>query len=346
MDVLEIGIVGVGGIARGRHIPAFQKLTGEVLIKGVTDVQLERAQAVAKEFDIPNVYKTYEEMLQHVDAVIICTPNKFHAELTIAAFQAGVHVFCEKPMALSVAECEEMVAAAKTAGKVLAIGYHYRSMKQVQAAKAIMESDEIGNPLVIRVQALRRRQVPGWGVFTNRELQGGGSLIDYGCHMLDLALWLVGDAEPTEVMASTYNTLSKTPGQVNQWGEFDPDTFDVDDHVTAYITFSNGASMLLETSWSNNIKEESLENVSISGDKGGLEVFPLTVNYPKHGMLFNSQVAWAPGEEDEGLVQAKNFVDACRGKREFIVKPEEALNVSKVIEAIYASSEAKTSVKI
>lgn len=78
--------------------------------------------------------------------------------------------------------------------------------------------DEIGTPLVVRVKALRRRKVPGWGVFTNKELQGGGSLIDYGCHLLDLALWLIGNPKQTEVIGSVYNAVSKLPNQINMWG--------------------------------------------------------------------------------------------------------------------------------
>lgn len=346
MNKLRIGLIGTGGIAETRHIPAFSKMKDRVALEAVHDINLERSQEIAAKFNIPKVCESYHEMLGEVDAIVICTPNKFHAEISVAALHAGVHVLCEKPMALSAAECEAMTDAAKRSGKVLAIGYHYRFMKEAQAAKKVVEAGEIGNPLVVRVQALRRRKVPGWGVFTNKDLQGGGSLIDYGCHLLDLAMWLMEDAEPVEVMGSAYNALSKIPNQVNQWGDFDHQTFDVDDHVTGYIKFSNGASLLLETSWSNNIKEDVLENVSISGDKGGLEVFPFSLNYAKHGMLFNSEAAWLPGEEDPGILQAVNFVDACLGKADLIVKPEQAAKVSQIIEAIYESSQTGSSVKM
>ncbi|MGG5253499.1 Gfo/Idh/MocA family protein [Neobacillus sp. SM06] len=346
MSKLRIGIVGTGGIAQSRHIPAFKKLADRVEVKAVSDINFERAKEVADKFAIPEVYPTYQEMFGEVDAIVVCTPNKFHAEITVEALEAGLHVLCEKPMALSVAECESMITAAKASGKKLAIAYHYRFMKEAQAAKKVMFENEIGHPLVVRVQALRRRKVPGWGVFTNKELQGGGSLIDYGCHLLDLALWLMGEAEPTLVAGSAYNALSKIPGQVNQWGDFNHETFNVDDHVSGYIKFSNGASLLLETSWSNNIKEDVIENVSISGDKGGLDVFPFSLNYAKHGMLFNSPAAWIPGEDDPSVPQAENFVEACLGQAELVVKPEEALRVSQIIEAIYESSQTGSSVQI
>jgi predicted dehydrogenase len=341
MSKLRIGLIGVGGIATGRHIPSLLKLTDRTVIAAVSDIDIDRANFVASTYNIPKVYQKYEDMFHEIDAVIISTPNKFHAEMTIAALNAGLHVFCEKPMALSAAECEAMISASKRAGKILSIGYHYRFMKEAQGAKRIMTAGEIGNPLVVRVQAMRRRKVPGWGVFTNKELQGGGSLIDYGCHLLDLSLWLIGSPEPVEVTGTAYNALSRTPGQVNQWGSFNHESFNVDDHVTAYIKFANGASLLLETSWSNNIREDVIENVSISGEKGGLDVFPLSVNYARNGMLFNSEAVWMPGEDDPGLPQAKNFINACLGLEEQLVKPEEAMQVSSIVEKIYESAHGK-----
>ncbi|MDQ1147601.1 putative dehydrogenase [Bacillus sp. SORGH_AS 510] len=335
MKKLRIGIIGVGGIAQGRHIPAFLQLSDVCEITALSDVNVERAKEVAEKNQIPNVFDNYHDLFSEVDAVCICTPNKFHAEITVAAFEAGVHVLCEKPMALSAEECEAMIAASKRADKVLAIAYHYRFMKEAQAAKKAMK--EVGTALVVRVQALRRRKVPGWGVFTNKDLQGGGSLIDYGCHLLDLALWLMGNPKQTMVSGTTYNTLSRMPNQVNQWGEFDHETFNVDDHVTSYVQFENGASMLFETSWAANIKDDK-EHLSISGVDGGISVFPFELYTTKNGMLLNSQAAWISGEENPGLPQAKNFIQACLGLEELVVKPEEALQVSQIIDRIYESS--------
>jgi predicted dehydrogenase len=335
MNKLRIGIIGVGGIATGRHIPAFQQLQDTCTITAVSDVHAERAKEVADTYGIPHVFDNYQDLFAEVDAVCICTPNKFHAEITIAAMEAGVHVLCEKPMALSSAECEAMIAASEKANKVLAIAYHYRFMKEVQAAKKMME--EVGEPLVVRVKAMRRRKVPGWGVFTNKELQGGGSLIDYGCHLLDTALWLMGNPNHVTVNGRTYNALSKTPNQVNQWGSFDHETFNVDDHVTAYMTFEGGASLLLETSWAANVKDDE-EHVSISGTEGGISVFPFELYTTKNGMLLNTEAGWIQGEDNPGLPQAKNFVDACLGTAELVVKPQEALQVSQIIDQIYGAS--------
>ncbi|KPB05689.1 Gfo/Idh/MocA family protein [Bacillus sp. CHD6a] len=345
MSKLRMGIIGVGGIAQNRHIPTFLKMEEKVTITAISDVNEETAQMVGQKFGISNVYAHYADMFEHVDAVTICTPNKFHAEITIAALEAGLHVFCEKPMAMRPDECEAMVAAAENSGKQLAIAYHYRFMKESVAAKRLVDADEMGRPIVARARGMRRRKVPGWGVFTNKELQGGGSLIDYGCHLLDLSLWLLGNPKPVEVMGSAYNELSKIPGQVNQWGSFDHETFEVDDHVTAYIKFEGGASLLFETSWSANVKGDE-ESVSISGISGGVDLFPFHVNQMKHGMLLNTEADWVPGEDDPSLPQAENFVNSCLGLEELIVKPQQAMQVSLIIDAIYRSSETGKSVSL
>jgi predicted dehydrogenase len=216
-----MGIIGAGGIAQDRHIPAYLELQDKVEIVGVQDLNVERAKEAVNRFNIPEVFQDYAELFEVVDAVTICTPNKFHGEIAIRALEAGVHVLCEKPMAITTQACEDMIAAAQKSNKQLSIAYHFRHTQEARVAKQAILNGDIGDPLVTRVQALRRRKVPGWGVFTNKELQGGGSLIDWGCHFLDLAIWLLGDPKPVEVMGTTYNRLSKTPNQLNEWGAFD-----------------------------------------------------------------------------------------------------------------------------
>ncbi|RLL40572.1 gfo/Idh/MocA family oxidoreductase [Oceanobacillus piezotolerans] len=345
MRKLRMGIIGTGGIAQSRHIPAFLQIQHKVELTAVHDMNQQLASEVAEKFGIPYVFENYQDLFKEVDAVAICTPNKFHAEISVAALKAGVHVLCEKPMAITTAECERMVKASREAGKLLLIGYHYRYTEVSQLAKRAVMNNEIGDPLVIRVQALRRRKVPGWGVFTNKELQGGGSLIDFGCHMLDLAIWLLGEAEPIELMGSTYNRLSKSPNQINDWGIFDYAAFEVDDHVSAYITFDNHVSLQFECSWAANIKEDKI-HLSISGSEGGLNMYPFELYQPKLGKMMESTTEAKHDEAEAGFIQAENFVDSCLGEAELVVKPEEALKVSKIMEAIYRSSETRSSVKL
>ncbi|MCK6205691.1 MULTISPECIES: Gfo/Idh/MocA family protein [Bacillus] len=343
MEKLRVGIIGAGGIAQSRHIPALLTLSELASVEAICDIHEETARLTAEKFGVPHAFGDYQDMLEIVDAVVICTPNRYHAEISVAALKAGKHVLCEKPMAMTAEECEEMIKASKKSGKQLAIAYHYRFMKEARAAKKVIEENEIGQPIVARAKALRRRKVPGWGVFTNKELQGGGAMIDYGCHFLDLALWLLGSPEPVEVTGTAYNQLSRMENQVNLWGDYDHQTIEVEDHVTAYIRFANGASLLFETSWMANIKNDE-ESLGISGLTGGIDVFPFQLNQLKNGMLLNSEAEWLPGEEDPGIPQARNFLNSCLGKEQLIVKPEEALRVSKIIDAIYKSSETGKSI--
>ncbi|MDQ0297951.1 putative dehydrogenase [Salibacterium salarium] len=344
MSQLKMGFIGVGDIAQGRHLPSFAEID-EVELTAVQDLNNERAHSVAALFNIPYVFEEYNELFKVVDAVTICTPNKFHSEIAVAALEAGVHVLCEKPMAITTNECEAMIESANRNDRHLSIGYHYRYTPEAKVAKGLMIQGEIGDPLVTRVQAMRRRKVPGWGVFTNKDLQGGGSMIDFGCHLLDLALWLLDDPKPVEVMGKTYNRLSKTPGLVNDWGEIDAKTFNVDDHVTSYITFENGLSMQFECSWAANIKEDHT-TLSISGVDGGMDVYPFELYQAKYGALWDTKVRLPEEEVSPELSQAKNFADSCLGKADPVVTAEQALRVTQLMEAIYKSSETGSSLRL
>ncbi len=343
MSKIRLGFIGVGGIATGRHIPTFRTFD-EVEITAVQDINQERAAKVAGELGIPEVFSNIEDMYPYVDAVVICTPNKFHAPISIDAMNHGKHVLCEKPMAMTVDECERMIKAEERNGVKLHIAYHYRFMKEAIASKKIIERGIIGAPIVVRVKGLRRRKVPGWGVFTNQELQGGGALIDYGCHLLDLAMYLMGDVKPVEVSSSTYNHLSRT-NTVNEWGHFNRDSFEVEDHVSAFIRFDNGASMLFETSWAANIPEDE-NHISISGMKAGLDVFDMKVNQADEDLMTTMRIDYIKVDEPYSRLQAEDFISAVKDGTPLRVKSHEAKEVSKIIEAIYKSSKEKCSIRL
>ena len=343
MSKIRMGFIGVGGIATARHIPAFRTFD-EVEITGVQDINYERAMKVANELGIPEVFSNIEDMYPYVDAVVICTPNKFHAPISIDAMNHGKHVLCEKPMALTIKECEQMIEAEKRNDVKLHIAYHYRFMKEAIASRKIIERGIIGDPIVVRVKGMRRRKVPGWGVFTNQELQGGGALIDYGCHLLDLSMYLMGDVKPVEVSSSTYNHLSKT-NTVNEWGHFNRETFEVEDHVSAFIRFDNGATMLFETSWAANIPEDE-NHISISGMKAGLDVFEMKVNQADEDLMTTMRIDYIKVDEPYSRLQAQDFISAVKYGTELRVKSEEAKEVSKIIEAVYKSSKEQRSVRL
>lgn len=208
---LKIGIIGCGGIANGKHMPALSKLNNVEMV-AFCDIILEKAEKAAKEFGTENAkcYSDYKELLKDssIDVVHVCTPNKSHSFITIDALESGKHVMCEKPMAKTYAEAKAMVEAAKRTGKKLTIGYQNRFRADSQYLHSICEKGDLGEIYYAKAHAIRRRAVPTWGVFLNEEEQGGGPLIDIGTHALDLTLWMMNNYKPKAVLGTKYHKLA------------------------------------------------------------------------------------------------------------------------------------------
>jgi predicted dehydrogenase len=184
-EKLKIGIIGSGGIAQGCHMRGYAAIPDLCEIVACCDVNPETAKKAAEKFDVPKTYTDYREMLavEKPDAVSVATPNKYHKQPTIDALKAGVHVLCEKPLGMNADECREMCAAARDNGKILQVGLQSRFNGPSKWLKTYIDGGNMGDIYFARAQALRRRGVPGWGVFIDKDLQGGGPLIDIGVHI-------------------------------------------------------------------------------------------------------------------------------------------------------------------
>ncbi|WP_226038132.1 Gfo/Idh/MocA family protein [Aquibacillus saliphilus] len=345
MSKLKIGIIGAGGIATDVHIPNYLKQES-VEIGAIADVALVRAQEAATNFSIPHAFGSYQEMLENVelDAVSVCVPNKFHAEAAIAALEAGCHVLCEKPPAMTVDEAERMQQAAEKAGKFLTYGFHYRHQSEVTTAKAFIDGGELGDIYSARVQAIRRRGIPGWGVFTNKELQGGGPLIDIGVHMLDTALYLMDYPEPDVVLGKTHQQIGNKKG-VGLLGQWDWENFTVEDMAVGMITFKNGASLVLEAAFAANVAERDTMQVSLMGNEGGADIFPLKIYQEKHDSLIDITPAYLPeggGHERE----IKHFVESCLKNEQPLSTPLQGTIIQKIVNALYQSAESGKAVQL
>ncbi|MCV9888959.1 Gfo/Idh/MocA family protein [Metabacillus halosaccharovorans] len=343
---LRVGIIGAGGIAKGAHIPNYLKCKDKVEIVAVSDVVKEKAEELAKEYSIPHVFTSYEEMLESVqiDAISVCTPNKFHHPATMAALKAGCHVLCEKPPAMTPQEAEEMADTAKKAGKILTYGFHYRHAPEVEALKRFVDGGELGNIYAARVTAMRRRGIPGWGVFTNKELQGGGPLIDIGVHMLDTALYLMGYPEPDTVFGVTYQKLGNRKG-VGLMGSWDYENFSIEDMARGMITFKNGASILLETAFAANVEKHDEMNVTLIGEQGGADVFPLKIYQEKHETLIDITPSHLPKKGYHEL-EVERFVDACLEERTPSSTGLQGVYLQRIINGLYESAEKGEAIKI
>ncbi|QUH28875.1 Gfo/Idh/MocA family oxidoreductase [Vallitalea guaymasensis] len=350
-DKLKAGIIGCGGIANGKHMPSIKKVD-QIEMVAFCDIIEERAVEASKKFGTENAkhYTDYKKMLSdnNLDVVYVCTPNREHSFITIDALEAGCHVMCEKPMAKTVKEAEEMLEAAKRTGKKLTIGYQNRFRADSQYLKKSCERGDLGDVYFAKAHAIRRRAVPTWGVFLNEEEQGGGPLIDIGTHALDLTLWCMDNYKPKRVVGTTYKKLGDQKDTGNAWGDWKQDEFTVEDSAFGFVTMENGATIILESSWALNTLETGEAKTTLCGTKAGADMKDgLRINGADLGKLYVKK----PGLSADGVdfyegdsnnpaeVEAQSFVDCIINDTEPVVKPEQALVVTKILEAIYKSAE-------
>ena len=351
MRDIKTGIIGCGGIASGKHLPAIKAL-GNVSVVAFCDIIKERAVKAAKTYGAKNarIYTDYKKMLEaegsEMETVHVLTPNSSHSEITVTALESGRHVMCEKPMAKDVAGAEAMLAASKKTGKLLTIGYQSRYAPESEYLKKICEAGELGDIYYAEALALRRRAVPTWGVFLDADAQGGGPLIDIGTHALDLTLWLMDNYEPQMVTGSVYRKLADNENSANAWGSWDPKEFTVEDSAFGFIRFKNGATIVLKSSWALNIVDCSEAKCILCGDIAGADMQDgLRINgekfsqtyitkpdLQKGGVAFYEGSKFSPSEKE-----AYTFYNAVINKGELIVKPEQALMVTRILAAIYES---------
>ena len=220
MKTMNVGVIGCGFIANLAHLPALKKQP-DVKILAVCDIVEEKAKEAAAQYDVPHIFTDYKKMLEmdELDSVHVLTPNYMHVDPTVDALNAGKHVIVEKPIGRTPAEGKQMLAAAKASGKKLMVAQNMRFDPKHQIVKRYVDAGELGDIYYARVQALRRRGIPGWGVFTDKEKQGGGPLIDLAVHILDLTLYLMGHPKPVAASGMTYQKIGNTPGHVGHAGQ-------------------------------------------------------------------------------------------------------------------------------
>ena len=346
----RVGIVGCGGIANGKHLPALKALPNVKMV-AFCDLIRERAEKALKEYGAEDakIYDTYEELVADptIDVVHVLTPNKAHAPISIAAMEAGKDVMCEKPMAKTAADARAMVECAKRTGKTLTIGYQNRLRPDSLYLKKCCEAGDLGEVYYARAHAIRRRAVPTWGVFLDEEAQGGGPLIDIGTHALDLTLWEMNNYEVESVMGSVYRKLADTKDAANAWGPWDPEKFTVEDSAMGFIKMKNGATIVLEASWALNSLDVDEAKTSLCGTKAGADMKDgLRINGERFSKMYVTKpdleaggVAFYDGSvKDAKDVEAEQFYAALENGAKPTVLPEQALVVTEILEAIYNSA--------
>lgn len=348
--IVKIGIIGCGGIGTQKHMPALSRLKNVKLV-AFCDIIKERAEKACKEFGVDGakVYVDYKELLkdESIEVVHVCTPNRSHSFISIDAMEAGKHVMCEKPMAKTTAEAKDMVEAAKRTGKKLTVGYQNRYREDSLYLKRACENDELGEVYFAKAHALRRRAVPTWGVFLNEDEQGGGPLIDIGTHAVDLTLWMMNNYKPQMVVGSVFKKLGHQTETGNVWGDWNPEEYTVEDSAFGFIKMQDGSTIIVESSWALNTLEVEEARTSLCGTKAGADMKDgIRIN----GVKYNKQYTEKPDLSTGGVafydgkalepqdVEAEMWIDAIINDTDVLVKPEEALVVTQILEAIYESA--------
>lgn len=351
MGKLRIAIIGCGGIANAKHMPSL-KATNMADMVAFCDLIEEKAVEARNKFGAEGakVYTDYTELLKDetIDVVHVCTPNRRHSEISVAALNAGKHVMCEKPMAINAAEAKKMVDAAKKSGKKLTIGYQSRQNPQYKYLKMMCDNDELGEIYFAKAHALRRRAVPTWGVFMNEHEQGGGPLIDIGTHSLDLTLWFMNNYKPKYCIGTTYHKLNNQTQTANAFGEWDPKEFTVEDSAFGMVVMENGATIQIESSWALNIRKPGEAMCTLAGTKAGIDMWDgLIINGVEKGRMYTKKPDFASGgvaffEGDSGdsqdISEQRQWMLAIMNNTDPTVLPEQAYVVSQILDGIYTSA--------
>lgn len=342
---LRVGVIGLG-FGGETHLKAYKKIPN-VEVVALAGLEEARLHELGATYQVPNLYLHYQDLLARddLDAISIGVPNFLHAPIALAAFEKGLHVLCEKPLARTASEAEQMVEAARRAGRVLYVVFNHRERGDFQVLKRYINEGKLGDIYYAKAYWMRRHGIPGAGSwFVNKEMAGGGPLIDLGVHVLDIALFLMGEPEVATVTASTYNHLGSMGRGV------DPkalksgagNAYEVEDLATVFIRLKNGSTLLLESSWATHSNAGDDYGCTLYGTEGGAEVkvrnyswedtlhiytdiagvpADITPVVPRSLFLFHQAVVnqfvdivtsgdWAAHDGSDGLRRAR-IIDAC-----------------------------------
>lgn len=362
---LQVGIIGCGGIANQKHLPALKNQADKADMVAFCDILIDRAEKAAAEYGVEGakVYEDYHELLAdpEIDVVHVLTPNVAHCPITCDAFAAGKHVMCEKPMAHNTESAQKMMDAWKKSGKKFTIGYQNRFRVDTQTLHKACEAGDFGDIYFAKAHAIRRRAVPTWGVFPDKSKQGGGPLIDIGTHALDITLWCMNNYKPVSVMGSVFEKLghSELATQGNMFGAWDPETYEVEGSAFGFIKFENGATIFLESSWAINMKDSREAACTLCGTKAGAEIvgamsgggasngreYDLVVNGTYHGQLVEQNLSeggtiafFEGGSSEPKDIECEQWLNCIINDTEPVVKPEQAFVVTQILDAIYESA--------
>jgi predicted dehydrogenase len=343
---MNIGIIGTGSIAE-HHIKAYRG-NKDVTLYAFCDLNAERAKEKAVKYGAAHVYTDYRELLANpdVDAVSICTWNNSHAEISIAALEAGKNVLVEKPLTKSMEEAYRVQETVRRTGKLLQVGFVRRFASNAQVLKKFIDDGTLGEIYYAKASCLRRNGNPG-GWFADVERSGGGPLIDLGVHVIDLCWYMMGKPKVTAVSGNTYKKLGNRANVEHLAGyraaDYDPNQNGVEDLANALIRFENGATLMIDVSFTLHAKENEM-NVKLYGDKGGAEIEPELVMVTEQNntiLNVNPQISHREFHFPEAFQNEINhFVNCCKTGSQPLAGVDDGVELMKILCGIYESAQS------
>lgn len=344
---IRVGVIGLG-FGGETHLKCYHQLPNVEII-ALAGLEEDKLAALGTTYSVPHLYREYADLLQRddLDAVSVCVPNYLHAPTATAILERGMHVLCEKPLARTSQEAEAMVQAAIKANRVLQVVFNHRMREDVRVLKQAIDEGKLGSIYYAKASWMRRTGIPGRGSwFVNKEMSGGGPLIDLGVHVLDMALHLLGEPEVLTASASTYNELGKLGRGVDKRArKFGTgSTYDVEDLATAFLRLSTGGTLLLESSWATQSSASDDFGVTLYGTDGGAEIKVSNYTFEDTLRIF-VDVADVPAvlqprlTRGEGhMAVVRSFIEAIRGGNWSHYTGREGLRRTQIIDACYASA--------
>lgn len=348
-----IAVIGCGRIANTAHFPALAKMDN-VRVKYACDIIKEKAEKIKAEYPfVENVITDYKEALadSEVDAVFVLTPNYAHYEITMDALKAGKDVMCEKPVTVNYDLSCEMAKEAEKQGRILNIGVCNRYNKSVEMLEELNRQNRFGNIYHIYCSFRSFRDIPGLGgPFTTKSQSGGGVLIDWGIHFMDLILYILGNAKIKNVTCDAYSEMAKNMKEYkykSMWAEDTADiengTNDVDDFVTGYIR-TDKASISFNGAWAQNIDKADMF-IDFLGDKAGARL-----TYGGKFEIYDGEMLETITPEYEipnmYLCEDNAFVDSITTRVKNRNNIENILESMKLLNSLYESSEQRKEVEL
>ncbi len=351
---MKVAIIGCGTIANRQHIPAYLK-NEKSEIKYFCDIIPERAQKAVADYGCGIAVTDYHDVLSdpEIEAVSVCTPNNMHTIISIDAMRAGKNVLCEKPAARTYAEALEMQKVQHETGKVLNIGVCNRFHNGVKTLKKLIDEGVFGDIFHVYVSFRAFRSIPGLGGdFTTKAVAGGGALIDWGVHFLDIVMFCCGDPKPLTVTSEAFCKLGKNiaeyvyPGAMWAGPPKLDGIYDVEDSVTALIR-TEGPTITINGAWAQNVKSEEMF-IDFMGDKGGCRIDyytkDFTVYTTKDGELYEYKPEFEPNIQIASEID--EFLDCVKSGKKLSNHIDTNIITSKMMQAIYDSADMHKEIQL